>query len=248
MKDISPRDDETLDALSCGSLCVLQKKQGYRYSLDAYLLSAFVDERPGTGVLDIGSGSGVISILLAAVKGLLVTGVEIQEPMAEMSRRSVALAGLQERVRIVNADFRDYNGPGTDVVVVNPPYRPVRAGRLNPDQGKAVARHEILLDLDTLLDKAYNSLNQGGRFYIVYPVWRLPDLMECMRSRRIEPKNLVLVHSTRESTADICLVRGIRDAGKELLVSRPFIVFKQEGIYSEEMDDVFKELRFPKSH
>jgi tRNA1(Val) A37 N6-methylase TrmN6 len=120
MGDISPRDDETLDALSCGNLHVLQKKQGYRYSLDAYLLSAFVEERPGTGVIDIGSGSGVISILLAGVKGLMVTGVEVQEDMAEMSRRSVELSGLKDRVRIMNTDFMHYDGPGTDVIVVNP--------------------------------------------------------------------------------------------------------------------------------
>ena len=247
--ETNPRDDETLDSLVCGGLSVLQKKQGYRYSLDAYLLAAFVDEKPGTQALDIGSGSGVVSLLLADVKGLVMTGVEIQDAMAEMSRRSVEIAGLKDKVKIVCADIREYGVPGkVDVVVTNPPYRPARAGRINADQSKALARHEISLDLEALLERSYALLKPGGRFYLVYPAWRMPDLMSAMRNNRIEPKRIMLVHSTLQSSAEICVVCGIKDGGKELGVHSPFIVFAQEGIYSPEMEGVFRNLSLPKSH
>lgn len=246
--DIEPRDDETLDSLSCGGLFILQKKLGYRYSLDAYLLAAFVDEKPGTQVLDIGSGSGVISIMLAAVKDLTMTGVELQAPMAEMSMRSIVRSGLQDKVRIVCADIREFDSKGVEVIVTNPPYRPVSTGRVNPAQSKALARHEISLDLETLLERSSALLKSGGRFYLVYPAWRLPDLISSMRNNRIEPKRIMLIHSTLQSPAEFFLVCGVKDGGKELGVYSPFIVFAQEGIYTQEMERVFRELRFLKSH
>ncbi len=242
------QEDETLDSLACGGLYVLQKRRGYRYSLDAYLLAAFVDESPGSEVVDVGSGSGVLSILLAAVKGQRVTGVEIQDDMADMSQRSVELAALQDRVRIVHADIREYRGQRFDAVVTNPPYRPVNAGRINRDQGRAMARHEISLDLDTLIKCSYEMLKPGGRFYLVYPAWRMPDLISVMRAGRIEPKSVMFVHSTPSSSAEIVLVSGLKDGGKELKVCRPFFVFARQGIHTKEMERVFRVLELPKSH
>ncbi|VFU18670.1 tRNA1(Val) (Adenine(37)-N6)-methyltransferase (modular protein) [anaerobic digester metagenome] len=247
-RTIRPREDETLDSLACSGLYVLQKKQGYRYSLDAYLLAAFVDEATDCEVVDVGSGSGVLSILLAAVKGLRVTGVEIQDDMAEMSKRSIELAGLQSRVKIVHADIREYRGQQFDAVVTNPPYRPVSTGRISRDQGRAMARHEISLDLETLLKCSYELLKPGGRFYLVYPAWRLPDLISAMRAGRIEPKRVMFVHSTPSSSAEIVLVSGLKDGGKELNVCRPFFVFARKGVYTKEMERVFTALELPKSH
>ena len=158
-----PNKDETLDLLSCCNLSILQKKKGYRYSLDSYLLGAFVDEAPGTEVIEIGSGSGVVSILLSAVKGLHVTGIEIQEDLAEMSKRSIEHSGLSDKVRITCCDIKDYSGPKVDAVVTNPPYRPLSTGRINPDRSKAIARHEISLDLDLLLKKTYGTPAATGK-------------------------------------------------------------------------------------
>jgi len=249
MKDKVIKDkDETLDTLSCGSLSVLQKKNGYRYSLDAYLLGAFVEEKPETHVLDIGSGSGVISILLAAMKGLYVTGVEIQEDMAEMSQRSVKMAGLEDRVSIHCCDIKGYRGPKVDAVVANPPYRPVSTGRINPDSDKAVARHELFLDLETLIGCSYAVLDQGGRLYIIYPAWRLPDLLCAMRAHKVEPKRIQCVHSYENKGAEICLVCGQKGGGKELVVQRPLFVYTKVDKYSSDMDCVFDRLCIPKSH
>lgn len=241
-----PGRDETLDCLSCGDLSIFQKKKGYRYSLDAYLLGAFVEEIPDTRVIEVGSGSGVVSILLAAMKGLVMTGVEIQEDLAEMSRRSVELAGLQDRVRIICSDIKDYKGPRVDAIVTNPPYRPLKTGRINPHGQKAVARHEILLDLDTLLRRSHELLNPSGRFYIVYPSWRLPDLFSAMRTRGVEPKRMRCVYTAPDRTAEICLVCGVRGGGRELSLERPLFIFHEDGSYHHAMESVFQGLSFSK--
>lgn len=241
-----PGRDETLDRLACGDLSIYQKKKGYRYSLDAYLLGAFVEEAPGTEVIEIGSGSGVVSILLAAMKGLVMTGVEIQEDLAEMSRRSVERAGLEDRITITCSDIRDYKGPRVDAIVTNPPYRPLKTGRINPHGQKAVARHEIFLDLDTLLKRSHELLRPSGRFYIVYPSWRLPDLFCAMRANRVEPKRMRCAYTAPGRTSEICLVCGIRGGGKEMAMERPLFIFNDDGSYHSAMEAVFQGLSFSK--
>lgn len=241
-----PRPDETLDVLACGSIGVFQKKRGYRYSLDAYLLAAFVEEEPGTRVLEVGSGSGVVSMMLASLKGLLVTGVEIQEELAEMSRRSVARQGLAGSVEIVCADIRNYTGHKVDAVVANPPFRPPQAGRVNPDRQKAIARHEITLDLEALLKKARDLLRHRGRLYVVYPSWRLADLISAMRAVRIEPKRLKCVHTTWNAASEICLVCGTKGGGRGLEIESPLMVYNDDGSYHDDMKRVLRDLRFEK--
>ena len=241
-----PNKDETLELLSCCNLSILQKKKGYRYSLDSYLLGAFVDEAPGTEVIDIGSGSGVVSILLSAVKGLHVTGIEIQEDLAEMSKRSIERSGLSDKVKITCCDIKDYSGPKVDTVVTNPPYRPLSTGRINPDRSKAIARHEIALDLDVLLRKTYELLRPLGRLYIVYPAWRVPDLLCAMRARRIEPKQMRCVYTSPTRTAEICLICGVREGGKEFTIESPLIVYNQDNSYHHNMEMIFQSLILPK--
>lgn len=247
--DLIPRHDETLDRLACGDLCIFQKQRGYRFSLDAYLLAAFVDENPGARALEIGSGSGVVSILLAALKNLLVTGVEVQKELAGMSQRSVAFNQLQEQVQIVHADIKSFPGEKYNAVVTNPPFRPAVTGRINPDSEKALSRHEILLDLDTLIRCGYKLLSNGGRFYIIYTAWRMVDLICAMRRHRIEPKKIMMVHSSMKSRAERCLVCGIKDGGKELLITKPLFIYDTDGYsYTLEMQSVFQKMSIPKSH
>jgi tRNA1Val (adenine37-N6)-methyltransferase len=244
--DIEPRQDETRDTLTCGNLSIFQKIKGYRYSIDAYLIAAFVEEIAGTTILEIGSGSGVVSILLASMKGLHMTGVEIQKGLAEMSVRSVEMAGLSDKVRIVNCDIQVYSGPRVEVVVTNPPFRALDTGKINPNPEKAIARHELSLDLEGLLRKTHELLMPGGRFYIVYPAWRMPDLISSMRANRLEPKRVQYVHSTVISPAEICLVSGLRDGGKECTIERPLIVHGEGSTYHEDMEAVFRCLSIQK--
>lgn len=236
-------DGETLAALTCGGLSVIQKRDGYRFSLDAYLLAAFVDEKPGAHILEIGSGSGVIAMLLAKIKHLKVTGVEVQSDMAAMSRRSVELNGLKALVDVICSDIKDYRGRKVSAVIANPPYRPINTGRLNPMNTRAIARHELRLDLDTLMESTYAYLSRLGRFYCIYPAWRLADLVSAMRSHHLEPKRLTMVHSSLDGPAELCLIMGVKDGGKELKVDAPLCVYTLDGIYSEEMTEVFRTLK-----
>jgi len=244
--DIKPREDETVDSLPCGNLLILQKKNGYRYSIDSYLLAAFVEEIPGTEALEIGSGSGVVSILTAAAKDLNVTGVEIQEEMADMSVRSVMMAGLSDKVRIVCCDIKNYPGPKVDVVLTNPPFRPLDTGRVNPIREKAVARHELSLNLDTLIRKAYKLVKQGGRFYIVDPSWGMADLISSLRAHHLEPKRIRCVHTSIDRNAEICLVCAVKEGGKECIVERPLFIYSEDKIYHEEIKNMFQSLCFEK--
>jgi tRNA1Val (adenine37-N6)-methyltransferase len=245
---VQPKEDETVDSLTCGNLSVFQKKKGYRYSVDSYLLASFVEEKPGTEVLDIGSGSGVVSLLLASVKDLRMTGIEIQKELAEMSIRSVEKAGLSDKICIKCCDIKNYSGHRVDAILTNPPFRPVNTGRINPHSEKAIARHELEIDLDGLLEKTYQLLKTGGRLYIVYPSWRLPDLISCLRANRLEPKRLRFVHTSIESHSEICLVNAIKNGGKECVVERPVLVYSRDKIYHKEMESIFQNLCFEKNH
>lgn len=236
------QDGETLEGLACGDLVVIQKRNGYRFSLDAYLLAAFVDEEPGTRILEIGSGSGVVSILLAGIKQLRMTGIEVQAEVAEMSRRAVSVNGLCASIEIMTGDIREYAGEKVAAVIANPPYRPVRTGRVNPDREKAIARHELLLDLDSLLAGAARNLVKGGRFYCIYPAWRLADIVSAMRGARIEPKRLVMVYAAPHEPAELCLLMGTKAGGKELKVMAPFFVRTVQGEYSPAMVRIFETL------
>ena len=236
------QDGETCSVLRCGDLAVIQPRTGYRFSLDAYLLAAFVDEKPAAHVLEIGSGSGVIAVMLAARKGLMVTGVEVQPVLAGMSRRTVELNGLKDAVKIVESDIRDYHASPFAAVIANPPYRPLKAGRLNSDDGRALARHELKLDLDSLMNSVNEHLRRLGRFYCIYPAWRLIDLICAMRGHDVEPKRLIMVHSFSDGPADLCLVKGIKQGGRELKIEAPFVVYQSPNTYSDRMTRLFTTL------
>ncbi len=230
---------ENLAELGCAGIRVWQPTHGYRFSLDAYLLAAFVDEAPATEVFEVGYGSGVIALLLAAVKGLRVSGVEIQPRMVELARRSVALNGLEHAVELAQGDFREYRGGPHAAVVVNPPYRPLATGRLNPDESIAQSRHEISLSLEQLAAGAARCLRPGGRFYCIYPAWRLVDLMAQLRAVGLEPKRLRIVHSRADGPGRLCLVAAARGGGCELKLEPPLVIYGADGQYSDEARAIF---------
>jgi tRNA1Val (adenine37-N6)-methyltransferase len=163
-----------------------------------------------------------------------------------MSKRSIEHSGLSDKVRITCCDIKDYSGSKVDAVVTNPPYRPLSTGRINPDRSKAIARHEISLDLDVLLKKTYELLRPLGRLYIVYPAWRVPDLICAMRATRIEPKQMRCVYTSPTRTSEICLICGVKGGGKEFTIESPLIVYKQDNSYHHDMEMIFQGLTLPK--
>jgi tRNA1Val (adenine37-N6)-methyltransferase len=224
-----------------GALKILQVEKGYRYSIDPFLLAAFVSLPAGAKAADLGSGSGVISLLLSQKDPLAkVVGLELQDALVERSRRTVALNGFQDRVEIVQGDVRALPAslmPGSfDVVVSNPPYRSAVSGRLALGDERSRARHELAGGLVDFLKAAHRLLKPGGRFSIVYLAERLPELMAEMRGLRLEPKRLRMVCSRAGNEARLILVEGRKNARPGMKVEPSLVIYKGAGRdYSEEV-------------
>jgi tRNA1Val (adenine37-N6)-methyltransferase len=244
MNDSLIGPDETLDDLRSGGLKIIQKKAGYRFSLDPVLLCAFARIGAGETVVDLGTGSGVIPLLLAQrSEAAHITGVEIQPELADRARRSLILNGLQERVTIVERDLRELRElrdclepQSCDVVLSNPPYRRSGTGRTAPEAERAAARHELAGGLDDFLAAAAYLLGQGGRFYIIYLAERLAELLTAMGAQRLEPKRLRCVHSRRGEPARMVLVEGRRNGRPGMLVEAPLYVYDGENYTAEVLE------------
>ena len=227
--DFSSAPDETLDPFFDGSLQILQKKKGYRFSIDAILLSQFISLRKGEKAIDLGTGCGIIPLLLAkATKAHAFVGIEIQRDLAEVAGRNVALNRLEERITILHRDFKTLKGvfsPGAfDVVFSNPPYRKHLTGRVNPSPEKAIARHEIKGTLDDLIKMAAYLLPAKGRCYLIYSASRAVDLLFTLRRHKLEPKRLRFVHPKKEEDAKFILVESVKASGAELKVMGPLFL------------------------
>ncbi len=239
--------NETVDELLEGRLRILQKKRGYRFSIDAVLLAHFIRLKDRDPALELGAGSAVISLILAGrSEGRKITGIEIQNDLAEMARRSVRMNGLEDRVEIVSGDVRDIRSlcepQSCRVVFFNPPYRRRASGRINPRTEKALARHEIKGSLSDFLAAAKYVLKEKGAVFVVYPAKRLVELLHRMRLEGLEPKRLRMVHTKKSSESVLALVEGIKGGGEELKVLPALFIYDEAGAYTEEMTALFKEI------
>lgn len=240
MKSTEPRRDETLDTLCGGRVSVLQGKGGYRCSLDAVLLAHFVNLRRGDRVVDLGSGNGVIALLLASLHpSVRVTGLEFQRSMVNRALRSVAINDLTDRVEIRLGDVRSVERQFTpreyDMVVSNPPYRKLDSGRVNPDPERYIARHEAKASLADFLRAGAHLLRSGGKMALVYPTTRANDLLVGMRNEDMEPKRVRFVHSFAGGPATLILVEGIKGARSDLKVMAPLVVYSKGKQYTGEV-------------
>jgi tRNA1Val (adenine37-N6)-methyltransferase len=236
--EVPLRPGETLDDLRPGGLRIIQKKNGYRFSLDPVLLCAFSRPGPGESVCDLGCGSGVIPLILASRgRGGRIVGVEVQPEMAERAARSVRLNDLQDRVEVLHHDVRGVRevleAGSFQVVLSNPPYRHPASGRIAPGDERARARHELDGGLDDFLGAAAYLLGTGGRFYMVHLAERLTDLLAGMRRTGLEPKRLRCVHSRSGEPARLVLVEGRRGGGPGMMVEPPLFVYAAEGYSAE---------------
>jgi len=234
----------TRDHFFNGKIVLNQPRSGYRFSIDAVIL-AHLAEPPADGiVLDLGTGCGVIPILMAYRNpGLAAVGVEIQPSLAAAARENVTANGMSERVRILEKDMdrlklADIGGP-VDLVVSNPPYRKLNSGRINAHSQKAIARHEIKVDLKTMLATARSVLNLAGRFCVIYPAVRTVDLFAAMRANGLEPKRLTMVHSTAASPARLVTVVGIKGGKPGVEVDAPLYLYRKDGTYTRAVQEMF---------
>jgi len=223
--------DETLDTFFDESLQLLQGKKGYRFSIDAVLLSRFARIRRAEKVIDLGTGNGILPLLLSkTTKTHSFVGVEIQKELAEYARKNVILNHLEDRIVILQQDYRNLREvfpPGSfDVVLSNPPYRKYRTGRLNPSTEKAIARHEIKGTLGDLVAIASYLLRPKGRCYLIFSASRTVDLLAFSRREKLEPKRLQFVYPCSGADAKFILTESIKSSGVELKVLEPLILKK----------------------
>ncbi len=232
--DIYPSPDETIDSFLNGELKVIQKKKGYRFSIDAILLSQFIKIRKNEKAIDLGTGCAIIPLLLAKMKeDCLFTGIEIQDGLFECAKKNVKLNNLEHRISILHQDLRRLKTifpPGSfDVVFSNPPYRRSHTGRLNPSIEKAIARHEILGTIEDLVSVASYLLPNKGRFYLIFNASRAADLISTLKKENLEPKNVRFVHSNINEEAKFILLESIKSSGVELKVMGPLILNNKES-------------------
>ncbi len=240
------REGETADELLGGRVRILQKEKGYRFSVDSLLLAHFVRVKRGDLIIDLGTGSGVIAIILAQREGCgRVVGIDIQEELVDMAIRSVMLNDLPEKVNICHGDVRKietlFKPKSFDVSIFNPPYRKLKSGGINPNDQKSIARHEIRGTLHDFLKASTYLLKKSGRIYIIYPATRMVGLLSSMRTAGMEPKRLRIVHSHSASRGEFVLVEGIKNGREELEVLPPLIVYSEDGQYTEAMESLFRE-------
>ena len=238
------RAGERVDDLERSGYRIIQDPSRFCFGMDAVLLSGFARVRRGERVLDLGTGSGIIPILLEAkTEGEHFTGLEIQPEMAEMAARSVALNRLREKIDIVQGDIKEasrlFGRASFDVVTSNPPYMDGGAGITNPDEPRAVARHEILCTFDDVAREASRLLRTGGRFYLVHRPRRLAELIVTLRSRGLEPKRIRMVHPFADREANMVLIEAVRGGRPLMKVEAPVIVFREPGVYSDELKSVY---------
>lgn len=234
----------TRDHFFNGHIVLTQPKTGYRFSIDAVILAHLVCPAPGETVLDLGTGCGVIPIMLAYRNpDIQLLGIEIQRPLFDLARQNVADNGMTSRIRIIGRDIgdlalADIGGP-VDLVVTNPPYRKLDSGRINADSQRAIARHELKIDLDTLLQTARRMLNKSGRFGVIYPSVRTVDLLSAMRSSGLEPKTLTMIHSNPASSARLVAVAGVKGGRPGMEVGPPLHLYQDDGTYTPALDAMF---------
>ncbi len=234
------KSDERLDDLQINGYEIIQHPGKFCFGMDAVLLANFARVKKGECALDLGTGTGIIPILLTAkTQGKHFTGLEIQDESADMARRSVAHNHLEEKVDIVTGDIKeaaDIFGPASfDVITTNPPYMIGHHGIENPSDAKAIARHEVLCDLNDILRASGRILKPQGRFYMVHRPFRLAEILSKMIQVGIEPKRMRMIHPFVHKEPNMVLIEGMRGGNSRMRVEPPLIVYKEQGVYSEEL-------------
>ncbi|RLC07173.1 MAG: hypothetical protein DRH90_00870 [Deltaproteobacteria bacterium] len=238
------QDRLTRDTFFNGKVTVKQEQVGYRFSIDAVILAHHVRPRPGERVVDLGTGCGIVPLIVAyRHPATHMFGIEIQKELADIADDNVRENGMQETVRIVHRDMQTiqpamFQGP-VDIVVSNPPFHKAASGRINPNRQRAVARHEIRVTLLDVVKAAGDILKTAGLFVLVYTSERLPELVQYMRACRIEPKNVRFIHSRRDSESKLMMMEGIKQGRPGLKVGPPIVIYNEDGTYTKEVADMF---------
>ncbi len=238
------REHERLDELHRNGYFIIQDPKRFCFGMDAVLLSGFAKAKKGERALDLGTGTGIIPILMEAkTEGEDFTALEIQPESADMARRSVLYNHLEEKIKIVTGDIKEashiFGASSFDVITTNPPYMIGEHGLNSSSEAKNIARHEILCTLEDLLRESAKLLRPGGRFYMVHRPFRLAEIMSRMVDYKIEPKRMQLVYPYIDKEPNMVLIEGLRGGKSRLTVEKPLIVYKEPGVYMDEIYDIY---------
>jgi len=237
-------DKITTDTFFRGRIQVMQYRLGYRFSIDAVILSHNVNPRPNDKIIDLGTGSGIIPIMMVYRNPKIdVCGIEIQRDLADLALYNIKQNRMDDKITILCDDMKsvkiDRSTFSPDWVVCNPPYSKANSGRINPNRQKAIARHEIKINLSDVINTAKSMLQLAGKFMIIYPAKRMVDLITKMRLAGIEPKFIRMIHSRKDTEAKLILVKGKKGGRFGVKIGAPLNVYKSDGSYTDEMKEMF---------
>jgi len=234
----------TSDAFFNGNILIKQNRTGYRFSIDSILLASHVYAHPGDRVIDIGTGCGIIALMLAYRNPeIKVFGIEIQKSLSVLADLNVKNNKMEGRIEIICADVKGLkksaiSGPA-DIVVCNPPYRKAKSGRVNPDKQRALARHEIKITLPDVFESARGLLRVSGKLIMIYPSERTADIITNMRLSGIEPKYFRFIYSKKNAESKLVIVEGVKGGRPGATIASPLVIYSDDGSYSDEVCRMF---------
>ncbi|AYD39112.1 tRNA1(Val) (adenine(37)-N6)-methyltransferase [Clostridium fermenticellae] len=236
--------DETLDDLQLNNIFIIQKKDAFRFGVDAVLLANFVKDKRNAKVIDLCTGTGIIPFILSQkTKVSDITGIEIQEEMVDMASRSVLFNRLEGKIRFINHDLRDIKFvkglEKVDIVTVNPPYKLKGSGIINSNDKNAIARHEICCTLEDVVKASKVLLTHNGKFYMIHRPDRLVDIMCIMRKYKIEPKFITMIYPNVKKAPNMVLVEGQNNGGKFLRWGEPIYIHSLDGSYTDQIEKIY---------
>lgn len=244
--EIELKENERIDDLEYKGLKIIQNKEWFCFGIDSIILTGFARQtKKGSKILDLGTGTGIISILLSAkIENSLITAIEIQKEVAEMARRSVKLNKLENCIEIINEDIKNISAKlkkaSFDVVITNPPYKEKNSGITNENNVKTISRHETTASLEDFIKIASEQLKDKGTFYMINRPERISDIFEYLKKYRLEPKEIRFVQPSAEKAPNEVLVKAVKNGGKFLKVREPLIIYDNNGKYSKEILQIYE--------
>lgn len=237
------KENERIDDLELNGLKIIQNKDGFCFGMDSVILSDFAKEiRNGSKVLDLGTGTGILGILLSGKTKLKkVYGIEVQKEVAEMASRSISLNNLQDRFEIINDNIKNlekyFEACTIDAIVTNPPYKKPNSGLTNENKAKLISRHEIEASLEDFIKISAKLLKNSGEFYMVHRPERLVDIMELLRKYKLEPKKLKMVSPNVHKEPNLILIKAVKNGKPFLKLEKNLYIYEGNGEYTK---DIFK--------
>ena len=242
------KENERIDDLEFKGLKIIQNKNGFCFGIDSVILSDFAKNvKPNSNIMDLGTGTGILPILLSVkTEAKKIWGIEIQEDVANMAKRSVLLNKLEDKIEIINENilnlYNKFEKNSVDVIVTNPPYKKKGTGVINEKESKLISRHEITASLEDFIEISSKLLKDKGEIFMVHRPERLVDILYLMRNKKIEPKNIRFVYANKESEPKLILVRGVKNAKEFLKVEKNLYIYNEDGNYSDDILKIYNKI------